>query len=263
MAQRPKAQSRAQSRPGQRHRTGASTTRPPAGPRQPAGPPTAVILARREALDVARGIAIVAMVIYHFCFDLSFNGWLVADFGEDWRWRGFRTVILGSFLFIAGVSLGLATARGQSGNRFWRRIAIVAVAALLVSAGSYLMFPDSFIWFGVLHAIALMSVLARALLPLGGWLVALGIAIIVAGVTLTSPVFDHRLLQWIGMMTFKPRTEDYVPLFPWFRRAADRRRRRQLAASPGSLQSRDRVVDDSRVRCAGSRGWAGTACRST
>ena len=28
-------------------------------------------------LDVARGVAIVAMVVYHFCFDLAWNGWLV------------------------------------------------------------------------------------------------------------------------------------------------------------------------------------------
>lgn len=30
------------------------------------------------------------------------------------------------------------------------------------------------------------------------------------------PFFDRRPLQWIGMMTYKPYTEDYVPLLPWF-----------------------------------------------
>jgi uncharacterized membrane protein len=210
---------------------------------------------RWKALDCARGIAIVAMVIYHFCFDLSFNGWLVADFGEDWRWLAARSAILGSFLFIAGVSLGLATARGESAHRFWRRIAIVAAAALLVSAGSYLMFPDSFIYFGVLHAIALMSVLARALLPLRGWLVGLGIAIIVAGVTLASPVFDQRLLQWIGMMTYKPRTEDYVPLFPWFGVLLIGAAGGRWLASAGPLQPR--IASCAMPRSLGWLGWMG------
>jgi uncharacterized membrane protein len=45
--------------------------------------------------------------------------------------------------------------------------------------------------------------------------VTLGIVIIIAGATLQFPVFDARWLNWIGMMTHKPLTEDYVPLFPW------------------------------------------------
>ena len=29
------------------------------------------------------------------------------------------------------------------------------------------------------------------------------------------PWLDAPWLNWIGMMTHKPATEDYVPLFPW------------------------------------------------
>ena len=167
-------------------------------------------------VDVARGIAIVAMIVYHFCFDLAWNGWISADFGTDWRWLSFRTLILGSFLFISGVSLALAAARGQGARSYWRRVGVLAAAAILVTAGSYAMFPDSYIYFGVLHALAVMSVLARPLLQFGDALVIAGATIIVAGVTIASDVFDRPLLHWIGMMTYKPRTEDYVPLFPWF-----------------------------------------------
>ena len=28
-------------------------------------------------------------------------------------------------------------------------------------------------------------------------------------------MFDGRTLGWVGFMTAKPMTEDYVPLFPW------------------------------------------------
>ena len=58
---------------------------------------------RWPILDVARGLAIVAMIVYHFCFDLAWNGWLSADFNRDWRWLAFRSSIVGSFLFIAGM----------------------------------------------------------------------------------------------------------------------------------------------------------------
>ena len=171
---------------------------------------------RWPLLDLVRGSAIVAMIVYHFCFDLAWNGWLVADFGEDWRWLGFRIPILGTFLFVAGASLAVAEARGQSDRHFWKRIAIVAGAAALVTLGSYLLFPDSFIYFGVLHAIAVMSVLARWLLPAGRLLIGIGLAILILGIAVRLPLFDLPALHWIGMMTFKPRTEDYVPLFPWF-----------------------------------------------
>ena len=176
-----------------------------AGIRAPASP-------RWAAVDFFRGCAI----IYHFCFDLAFNGWLVADFGEDLRWIWFRIPVLGSFLFIAGVSLGLAEARRQTGAQFWRRVRLIAGAAALVSLGSYIMFPGSFIYFGVLHAIALMSILARPALRWGLWAMVLGLAVLVIGVTVQHPFFNQPPLHWIGLMTFKPRTEDYVPLFPWF-----------------------------------------------
>lgn len=173
---------------------------------------------RWQAVDLLRGIALMAMIVYHFCFDLAWHGWLKADFGEDLHWIWFRIPILASFLLLAGLSLALAEAHRQAARHFWRRVGVIALAAALVSAGSYAMFAESFIYFGVLHAIALMSVLARPLLKagLGRALLPLGIIVIAIGNLVQSPVFDAAWLNWIGMMTFKPRTEDYVPLFPWF-----------------------------------------------
>ena len=177
---------------------------------------TAASPARWALPDLLRGVTLLAMIAYHFCFDLATFGWIDADFGGDWRWIVFRTPILGSFLFIAGFSLALAAAAGVSSAQFAQRLARLAGAAALVSAGSWLMFPQSFIWFGVLHGILVMSVLTRPLLRWGAWLIPLGIAIVVAGQTLHFAWFDHPAVRWIGLMTFKPRTEDYVPLFPWW-----------------------------------------------
>jgi len=61
--------------------------------------------ARVEGLDALRGVAIVAMIVYHFCFDLRYFGALRADFEHDIRWLGARTLILSSFLLIAGIVL--------------------------------------------------------------------------------------------------------------------------------------------------------------
>ena len=170
---------------------------------------------RIGGLDALRGLAIVAMIAYHLCFDLRYFCITHWDFEHDPRWLTARALILSSFLLIAGVSAVLAQRQAFPVRHWLRHIGIIAGAALLVSAGSWLLFPRSFIWFGVLHAIAISLLLAR---PLAGRpvLAALaGIAVIVAGWTYASAAFDTRMLGWIGFMTAKPVTEDYVPLFPW------------------------------------------------
>ena len=171
--------------------------------------------ARIPAVDVARGIAVIAMICYHFAYDLRFYGLLRVDFEHDPRALVVRTLILASFLLLAGVSLVLADRAHVPRARFWRHVGTIAACALLVSAGSYAMFPRTYIWFGVLHAIAVTLVLARPLAR-RPWLAgALGLAIIAASFVISHPAFDNRVLGWIGFMTRKPFTEDYVPLFPW------------------------------------------------
>jgi uncharacterized membrane protein len=186
--------------------------------RQPALTPRAsaeVAAKRIGGVDALRGIAVIAMVAYHFAFDLAYFRLTAQNFYRDPFWLHSRTIILSSFLLIAGVSLVLAQRSAQDRARFWRHVATIAACAVAVTAGSYLMFPRSFIWFGVLHAIAVSLVLARPLVARPYIALALGIAVVMAGNLFASPAFDSRALGWVGFMTAKPITEDYVPLFPW------------------------------------------------
>lgn len=170
---------------------------------------------RIEGLDALRGLAVIAMVAYHFAFDLAYFRVTAQNFYRDPFWLHARTAILSSFLLVAGMSLVLAQGTAQGRRRFWVHVGRVAGCALLVTAGSYVMFPRSFIWFGVLHAIALSLVLVRPLAARPWIALALGVAVVAAGNLFASPAFDSRALGWIGFMTAKPITEDYVPLFPW------------------------------------------------
>jgi uncharacterized membrane protein len=170
---------------------------------------------RLPLIDALRGLAVAQMIVYHFIYDLKYFGWVQLAMTRDQPWVGWRTAIVTQFLLLVGVSLVLRAARRPGAREFWRRRAQVAAAAALVSAGSWLLFGPRFIWFGILHFIAVALLLGRLALPLGAWNLALGAALVVAGVTFSSPLFDAPPWQAIGLMTFKPRTEDYVPLLPW------------------------------------------------
>ena len=170
---------------------------------------------RYDRLDALRAIAILWMAIFHFSFDLSHFGFTQQDFHRDPFWTGQRTCIVSLFLFCAGLGQAIAFEQHQGWPRFWRRWAQVAGCAVLVSLGSYLMFPKSYISFGVLHGIALMLIVTRLTARWGAWLWPLGLVALLLPRFVQHPFFDTRLTDWVGLVTRLPVTEDYVPLLPW------------------------------------------------
>jgi uncharacterized membrane protein len=170
---------------------------------------------RLTAVDALRGAAVCAMIAYHFCFDLNWFGVLHADFNRDVLWLSLRAIIVSWFMLLVGISLVLAQRAGISTTRYWRRIALIAACALLVTAGSYATFPKTFITFGILHCIAVASFLAWPFTRYPFAALITGTAIVAIGLQVQLPTFDAPWLNWIGLMTHKPATEDYVPIFPW------------------------------------------------
>ena len=170
---------------------------------------------RTSGLDSLRGVAVVWMVAFHFAFDLNHYGFIRQDFLRDPVWTLQRVAIVSLFLFCAGMGQALALQREPSWSRFWRRWAQVAAAALLVTLGSWLMFPRSAIWFGVLHGIAVMLIVVRLSARWGAALWLLGLVAVLLPWLWRSPVFDSVWLMWTGLAVRRPVTEDFVPLLPW------------------------------------------------
>jgi len=170
---------------------------------------------RLALVDVLRGFAVAQMIVYHFIYDLNYFGWVRIRIFVDQPWTGWRSAIVTQFLLLVGISLVLRRSFKPALSDFFRRWAEVAGAALLVSLGSWLLFGPRFIWFGILHFIAAALLLARPLARLGAWNLALGAVALGAGLALADPVFNATPANIVGFVTQKPRTEDYVPLFPW------------------------------------------------
>ncbi|PXA99038.1 hypothetical protein DMC47_05510 [Nostoc sp. 3335mG] len=172
---------------------------------------------RLPVIDIARGIAILFMAIYHLCWDLWYFGFLAADVGFDPRWVFFARSILASFLFLVGVGLVLGHGDGIRWNRFWRRWLFAFFGALAITLGTWIAFPESFVYFGVLHAIALFMLAGLPFLFTPVWLtgiVALGF--VLPPFFLADPLFNEKAFSWLGFWVTPPVTNDLVPVFPWF-----------------------------------------------
>lgn len=180
---------------------------------------------RYGIVDALRGVAMAWMTLFHFCFDLSHFGYWGQDFRNDPFWTVQRTLIVSLFLFCAGFGQAVAWRQGLGWERFGKRWAQIAACALLVTAGSFVMFPRSFIYFGVLHGMCVMLLIARITAGWGRWLWLAGLLAVLspwmAEGALAGPLstwadtFNGRALNWLGWVTRKPFTEDYVPVFPW------------------------------------------------
>ncbi|MDB5651334.1 MAG: putative rane protein, partial [Hyphomicrobiales bacterium] len=111
-------------------------------------------------LDAARGVALLAMFVFHIVWDLGFFGLIPASWPDDPRFRAYGHTIATGFIMLAGIGLVLAAAQKPGLRPALIRIGRIALAAAGVSAITYAIFPDEFIFFGILHLIALASLCA-------------------------------------------------------------------------------------------------------
>lgn len=152
------------------------------------------------------------MIIFHFCYDLRYFGYVDWHIPNGPNWWPFRYFIITLFLFTVGVSLALAHYDHFKRINYIRRLGQILVAAGLVTGVSLFLFPKAWIYFGILHFIAAASFISSLVLHRGYLALGLGAAILIA--------------YWLGWLnnewpftlikSWLPHdTEDYVPLFPW------------------------------------------------
>lgn len=156
------------------------------------------------------------MAAYHTCWDLAYYGLIEAGIGVDPLWITAQRSILTAFVLLAGAGLTLGHGSGINWRSFWRREAVLVAAALAVSAGTWFLFQDAFAYFGVLHMIALGSLLCLPFVVAPLWAAILAAIVALALPALySSDAFDPRWLNWIGFFRITPETADLVPVFPW------------------------------------------------
>jgi uncharacterized membrane protein len=172
--------------------------------------------ARVDAIDCARGLALIGMASYHFSWDLADFRLIDPFLPFTLPMRIWSHAVASAFLLLVGVSLALAHPSGLRRRAFWRRFIIVAAAAALVTVGSLVFAPGEGIFFGILHCIAAASLAAAPFVTAPAWAsLGVGFSAIAAPWFGQSTLFDPPWLMWVGLGETPPNTLDWRPLLPW------------------------------------------------
>lgn len=172
---------------------------------------------RIALLDLARTTALAGMVAFHFSYDLLMFGFLPPSYAGTTFFYYHARIVAGGFILLAGLGLWLAHTSRIDWQKFARRFAKIAAAAVLVTVATRIAMPEAYVYFGILHAIALFSLLGLAFLRLPGLLVlGLAVAVFFGGDVLRSTTFDLPVLKFLGLSTTPAYTIDFEPVFPWF-----------------------------------------------
>ena len=155
------------------------------------------------------------MFVYHGVWFASEAGLVDIPIRRHPGWVTFQKTIAGSFFALVGVGLHLgAPARRRP---VLRRLGRLLGCATVVTLTSLVLDPSRVVTFGILHSIALCSVVALPFVSRPtSMLLTTGLVLVGLGLGLRLDAFDHPGLHWTGLSPRVPPTFDHQPFLPWF-----------------------------------------------
>jgi uncharacterized membrane protein len=184
-------------------------------------------------IDVLRTVAILGMVTFHTLYLLNYFG--IQYTGVPGPYQGFwwwitRLMIIGPFTFLAGVSLTITYSRGKGMSELTLGGLKIKISAfvlrglqifgwgMLITLLTWIIAPDEYVRFGILHFFGIAFILAPFFLRFRFTNLILGIALMAIGIYLQEQrvLVDFPWLLWLGLMPRGFRSLDYSPLLPWF-----------------------------------------------
>lgn len=173
---------------------------------------------RYPELDWLRGIAVIAMIAFHLCFDLSvYYGFAfdVTSGASGVFARGTACI----FLMLIGICFVISwerTARQQRRRKYAQRAFMILCGGMIISLVTWIVDPSTFVVFGILHLISVSTVIQYVLRPLKRFHILLGTLISAAAFVLpTTTSIETSLLLPLGIMPQGFASVDYYPLLPW------------------------------------------------
>mgnify|MGYP001330101490 CR=1 FL=1 len=171
---------------------------------------------RSQLIDGLRASAVIAMIIYHFGWDLGEFGFLDRIKVNSGYWKIFAQSVGVSFLFISGVSFWMSVSRGINAYKFILRLSVLLAAAMSVTLGTYIFAGESFVFFGILHLLAACSIFGLLVFRFPPWVLFLLVAfLIIMPQYFSSAFFEPRYLSWTGLYNSFTGSVDFYGFMPW------------------------------------------------
>ena len=162
---------------------------------------------RIDELDSLRATALVMMLVLNFVTDLNHFGIMNTETGDQWWWMA--RIAASLFVGISGVSYFLAHRQEYDFTKTSGRTKRLIFWAFVITIITYIFEPSAYVRFGVLHLLALASIVAFPVARKPEF--ALGIGLIL----LIIPLSSNSNLVWLGLRETGFIAVDYFPLNPW------------------------------------------------
>jgi len=162
---------------------------------------------RIDELDSLRATALVMMLVLNFVTDLNHFGIMNTETGDQWWWMA--RIAASLFVGISGVSYFLAHRLEYDFTKTSGRTQRLIFWAFVITIITYIFEPSAYVRFGVLHLLALASIVAFPVARKPEF--ALGIGLIL----LIIPLSSNSNLVWLGLRETGFIAVDYFPLNPW------------------------------------------------
>lgn len=171
---------------------------------------------RSAEIDILRCAAILMMMAYHLAYDLQvFYGWgIVNIFGLGWT--TLERVTASLFLSLTGLCFMISWQRSTSTIKYLRRGVKILCYGFVVSIATYIVDPDSFVRFGILHLIGVATIILPLFIRFGRLNLLIGIGVIMMSLLIPSMMTETSMLLPLGLRPFGFQSVDYFPFIPWF-----------------------------------------------
>jgi uncharacterized membrane protein len=146
------------------------------------------------------------MLVLNFVTDLNHFGIMNTETGDQWWWMA--RIAASLFVGISGVSYFLAHRLEYDFTKTSGRTKRLIFWAFVITIITYIFEPSAYVRFGVLHLLALASIVAFPVARKPEF--ALGIGLIL----LIIPLSSNSNLVWLGLSETVIAV-DYFPLNPW------------------------------------------------
>lgn len=167
-------------------------------------------------VDFFRGIAIIMMVIFHFLWDLNYfyNTNIVLSNGF---WNVFQITTATLFLFLVGVSLTISKIQQNAKfDKYLKSGLKIFLFGLIITAVTKLVFPNSFVIFGILHLIGVSIIISYFFRKFKYLNLLFGLIFIIVGQIIKKYTVNFDGLLFLGLYSNRFQSIDYFPIFPWF-----------------------------------------------